>query len=228
MTSVICFHPGTTRYTPAADTSTPVLIPLSPTAMATSAPLRHPHHLHLDSATIPGPSPHQIITRKVTTAGITVRNPPRAGAALGRGENGVRKAAARRIVTVPISMQKQTPAWSWTGSAICSGKGTTKSGATNISTATSATSTSCLLCSISLRPLVVLGSTQKETWTWKVAAEARLTQTIAPLRRALPATVAPLHLGPPSAVALPRLSRPIAAVLLPLTCPVMAAPRHPS
>lgn len=237
MTLVVSFYPGTTHHTPAADTSTPVLIPLTPIAMVTSAPLRHPHHLHLDSATIPGPSLRQIIARKVTTVGITVRNPPQAGAAPGGAENVVRKAAARRRVTVTISVQNQIPASSWTGSAICSGKGSTKSGATNISTATSATSTRCLLCSISLCPLV-FGRTQKETgaarvWTWKVAAiaiaaEAPLTQTIAPLRRALPATVAPQHLSRRSTVALLHLSHPITAVPLPLTCPVMATQRHPS
>lgn len=239
MTSVSFFNPGSTRHTPAADTSTPVLIPLTPKAIVTSAPLRHPPRLPLDSATIPGPSLHQIIARKVTTVGTTVRNPPQAGGAPGGGGNAVRKAAPRRRVTLPISVQNQIPsASSWTGSDICSGKRTTKSGATNISTATSATSTSCLLCSISPRPLVVFGRTQKETCaahmrTGKVAAitiaaEARLTQTIAPLRRALPATVAPQRLSRRSTVALLRLSRPITAVPLPLICPVMVPQRHPS
>lgn len=237
MTSVICFHPGTTHHTPAADTSTPVLIPPTPVAMVTSAPLHHPHHLHLDSAAISGPSLHQIIARKVTTVGITVGSPPQAEAAPGGGENALRKAAARRRVRLTISLQIQIPARSWTSSAICSGKGTTKSGATSISTATSATSTSCLLCSISLHPLVVFGRTQKETgaahmWTWKaaaipIAAEAPLTQMIAPLRRAPQATVAPQHLSRRSTVALLRLSHPITAIPLPLTCPVMATQRHP-
>lgn len=202
--------------------------------MVTSAPLRHPRHPHLDSATIPGPSLHRIIAKKVTTVGSTVRNPPQAVPAPGGGQRAVRKAAARRRVTVTISVQKQIPAPSWTGSATSSGKGTTKSGATNTWTATSATSTSCLLCSISLRPL---RRTQGKTGaahvcTWKVAAmamaaEAPLTQTIAPLRRALPATVAPQRLSPPSTVALLRLIHPITAVPLPLTCPVMATQRHP-
>lgn len=227
MTSVICSHPGTTHHTPAADTPTAVLIPLTPKAMVTSAPLRHPRHLHLDSATILGPSHHQIIARKVTTVGITVRNRTQGG-----GEKAVRPAAARRRATATSRRPNQIPAWSWTGSATCSGTGTTKSGATNISAATSVTSTSCLLSSIALRPLAVFGRMQKQRCaahmrTGKVAAEAPLRQTTAPPRRALPATVAPQRLSHRSTVALLRLGHPITAVPLPLTCPVRATQHRP-
>lgn len=208
--------------------------------MVTSAPRRHPHRLRLDLATLPGPSRHQIIARKATTVGITVRNPPQADAAPGGGRNVVRKAAARRRVTVTISVQNQIPAWRWISSAICSGKGTIKSGVTNISTATSATSTSCLLlCSVSLRPLVLIGGSEKVTraawtWTWTrtiaavaMTAEAPPARTIAPLRLARPATVAPQHLSRPATVSLLRLIHPITAIPPRLTCPVKAAQPHP-
>lgn len=202
--------------------------------MVTSAPLHHPHHLLLDLATLPGPSRHQIIARKATTVGITVRNPPQADAAPGGGGNVVRKAATRRRVTVTISVQNQIPAWTWISSAICSGKGTIKSGVTNISTATSATSTSCLLlCSISLRPLVLIGGSEKVTraawtWTWTIAAvamtaEAPPARTIAPLRLARPATVAPQQRSRRATVSLLRLIHPITAIPPCLTCPVKAA-----
>lgn len=103
---------------------------------------------------------------------------------------------------------------------------------TNISTATSATSTSCLLlCSVSLRPLVLIRRAEKETWTLAavaITAEAAPTPTIAPLSLARPATVAPQHLSLRATVGLLRLIHPITAVPLRLTCPVMAAQRHPS
>lgn len=232
--SVICFHPGPRPQTPAADTSTPVLVPPTPTATVTNAPLRHPHRLRLESATIPGPSRRRIIAKKPTTVGTTVKNPPLAGAAPGGGGNAVRKAAAPKTITGTISVREQIPAWSWTSSVICSGKGTTKSGVTNISTATSATSTSCLLlCSVSLRPLVLIGRAEKETWARTLAAGAITagaapTRTLAPLSLARPATVAPQHLSLPATVGPLRLIHPIPAVPLRLTCPVMAAQRHPS
>lgn len=231
ITSVICFHPGPRPQTPAADTSTLVLVPLTPTATVTNAPLRHPHRLRLELATIPGPSHHRIIAKKPTTVGITVKNPPLAGAAPG-GENTVRKAAAPKRITGTISVREQIPAWSWISTAICSGKRTTKSGVTNISTATSATFTSCLLlCSVSLRPLILIG--RAETWARTLAAvaitaEAAPTRTIAPLSLARPATVALQHLSLRATVGLLRLIHPITAVPLRLTCPVMAAQRHPS
>lgn len=206
--------------------------------MVTSAPRHHPHRLRLDLATLPGPSHHQIIARKATTVGITVRNPPQADAAPGGGGSVVRKAAARRRVTVTISVQNQIPPWRWISSAICSGKGTIKSGVTNISTATSATSTSCLLlCSISLLPLVHVGGSEKVTraaWTWTrtiaavaMTAEAPPARTIAPLRLARRATVAPQDLGRQATVSLLRLIHPITAIPLRLTCPVKAAQPRP-
>lgn len=108
--SVICFPPGPRPQTPAADTSTPVLVPLTPTATVTNAPLRLPHPLRLESASIPGPSHHRIIAKKPTTVGITVKNPPLAGAAPGGGENAVRKAAAQKRIPGPISALEQIPA----------------------------------------------------------------------------------------------------------------------
>lgn len=127
-------------------------------------------------------------------------------------------------------MREQIPAWSWTSSAICSGKGTTKSGVTNISAATSATSTNCLLlCLVFLRPLVHIGRAEKETLAAvAITAEAAPTRTIAPLSLTRPATVAPQHLGLRATFDLLRLIHPITAVPLRLTCPVMAAQHHPS
>lgn len=231
---VICFHPGPRPQTPAADTSTPVLAPLTPTATVTNAPLRHPHRLRLESATTPGPSRRRTTAKKPTTVGTTVKNPPLAGAAPGGGGNAVRKAAAQKRTTGTSSARELAPAWSWTSSATSSGKGTTKSGVTNTSTATSATSTSCLLlCSVSLRPPVLIGRAEKETWARTpaavaITAEAAPTRTIAPLSLARPATVAPRHLSLPATVAPLRLIHPIPAVPLRLTCPAMAARRHPS
>lgn len=76
-------YPGPSHLTPTTETTTPALIRPTPIAMVTNAPLRRPHHLHLDWVTAPGPSLHRITAKKATTVGITVKNLHRAGIAPG-------------------------------------------------------------------------------------------------------------------------------------------------
>lgn len=144
-----------------------------------------------------------------------------------------------------LSMPIKLAAWSWTESVICSGKGSTKSGVRNISTATSATSTSCLLPS-SVLLLFLSGGTQKEVEitpvpTWNLALNSKVDAppgwtatplrrshpvTAAPLRLSLQVTAAPRHLSHLATVAPLHLIRPMTAVPLPRSRPVTVAPLH--
>lgn len=148
-----------------------------------------------------------------------------------------------------LSVQIKLAAWSWTESATCSGKRSTKSGVINISAAMSVTSTSCPLpSSIFLLLLFILsGGTKKEAEishriTWSLAKASKVDAapgwTAAPPRRSHPVTAAPLHLSL-QVTAAPRhlshlvtvaplhLIRPMTAVPLPLSRLATVAPVHP-
>lgn len=137
--------PGPTQLTPATDTSTPALIPPALIPMVTNAPPHRPRRHHLERVTIPDPSHHQMTTRTAIKVGTTVRNQLRA--ATGSEENtpiGKREVQEEvQLLTRTLSTRIKLAAWSWTESDTCSGNGSTKSGAINISAAMSATSTSC-------------------------------------------------------------------------------------
>lgn len=155
-----------------------------------------------------------------------------------------RKQEARGEVTSTLSPQIKPEVWSWTESATCSGSRRTKSGVRNISTATSVTSTSCLLPSSVSLPLLLLSG-----WKEKVAEVTRAPtrnhaidskvdgRTDAPLHPSHPATAAPLHLtlqvtaaprhlSRPAKVAPLRLIRLTTASPLRLSRPLTDAPLH--
>lgn len=239
------FFPDPAHLTPATETLTPILIPPTPTAMATSAhaPLLLPHHLRLKSVTIPGPSHHQITGRAATTAAITPRNLPRAAPAP-KGEDtnqGKRREATGPVQPVPcMLMQIKPTTWSWRGSATCSGRKSTRSGARNISAATSATSTSFLLPSSIFLLLHLSGKEAKLTHrpALTLTTDTLLGRTTAPLHRSpqataarhhrsLQATAAPRRRSHPATLTPPRLTHPITVVPLPRSHPAMDAPHRP-
>lgn len=101
--------------------------------MVTNAPLRRPHHLLPEWVIVPGPSHHQTTTKTAITVGITVRNLLQAVSPPGGVANAPRgKREAQGGVQPVTCIQVKLAAWSWTESATCSGKGSTKSGVRNI------------------------------------------------------------------------------------------------
>lgn len=201
--------------------------------MVTSDPLRHPHHLPLDWVTGPGPSPHQITAKEAITVGITVRNLHRAGITPGgEGKTPKRKRTAqRRVQTCMLSMKNKITPPSWTYRATCSGKGSTKSGVTNTSTAMLATSTSCLLPTlIFLQLLLFSGGREKETKIIQMSTQTLSTNSrvdTLPLHLSLQVAAVPRHLSHRATVAPLLFIHQMTAVLLPLSRPVTVAPLHP-
>lgn len=156
-----------------------------------------------------------------------------------------RKQEARGEVTCTLSLQIKPEVWSWTESATCSGSKRTKSGVRNISTATSVTSTSCLLLpsSVFLPLLLLSGSKEKEAEVTRAptrnhAIDSKVDGRMdAPLHPSHPATAAPLHLtlqvtaaprdlSRRAKVAPLRLIRPATAAPLRLNRPLTDAPPH--
>ncbi len=108
------FFPGTTSLPPATETTAKALIPPTPTATVTNAPLHHPHRLHLEQA-VPSPSHRRVTAKPAITVSVTVRNPPRAAtAAGGEGSDPTGKKEAQRgvqLVTCTLTMQVKLAAW---------------------------------------------------------------------------------------------------------------------
>lgn len=116
---------------------------LIPMVINARAHLHRPRRLHLEGLVIPGPSLYQAERTAITVA-ILARSHLQAATTPGSGENAQgRKRHARRTVFPETHAQVEQTAWSWTGSATCSGRMSTKSGMRNISAAITS-STSCL------------------------------------------------------------------------------------
>lgn len=234
------FPPGPIRLTPAAETTTPALIHPTPTAMVINAPLRRPHHPHLDWVTVPGPSLHWITAKKAITVGITVGNLHLADTLLGvkgRAPQGEQEAPRRaQVVTCLLSTQNKVT--KWTDSDTCSGNRSTKSGVRNISTAMSATSTSCLLpSSILIQLLLLSGGTKKQTEITHTSTRNLATESTAgalpgrtttPLCLSHQATAGPRHRSHRATAAPLCLIRQMTAVPLPPSRPAAVVPLHPS
>lgn len=210
--------------------------------MVINDPLHRPHRPHLDWVTVPGPSLHWITAKKAIAVGITVRNLHLADTVLGdkgRAPKGEQEAQRRvQVVTCLLNMQNKVTASNWTDSATCSGNRSTKSGVRNISTAMSATSTSCLLpSSILIQLLLLSGETKKETEITHMStqnlatestADALPEQTTTPLCLSHQVTAGPRHRSHRATVAPLCLIRQMTAVLLPPSRPVAVTPLHPS
>lgn len=126
--------PGPTHRTPVTGASMPA--PIHLTATVTNARLRRPHRPRLGWIAVPGPSLHWTTAKKAILTITMVRNHHQAGTAPGGEEKAPaeEREAQRRVPCMPSTLS-EIAALIWSNNATCSGKGSTRSGVRNISTA---------------------------------------------------------------------------------------------